>query len=153
MRICWRTVVVAVGAALLCRVQAPAGAAPAGQGTTVDEFAQLQLPAPAEVKVALVPFWDYNNLTRHVEVCRHHLQRYFTREGFAVVPPGLVTAVVNQDAKLEPGVPMRRNDAVRLATKLGANWAVYGNVLQLETYEKRVSSPNARKHKSASGWP
>ena len=107
------------------------------QGTTVDELAQLQLPPPAELTVALLPFWDYKNLPRHTEVCRHHLHRYFTREGCRVVPPALVTAVVAQDTELEPGLPMRRDDAVRLATKLGAEWAVYGNILQLETYEKK----------------
>ncbi len=107
------------------------------QGTTIDEMAQLQLPAPSDVTVALLPFWDYKNLTRHTEVCRHHLHRYFTREGFALVPPALVTAVVSQDTKLEPGVPMRRDDALRIAAKVGADWAIYGNVLQLETYEKK----------------
>ena len=107
------------------------------QGTTVDELAQMQLPNPSEVTVALLPFWDYKNITRHTEVCRHHLHRYFTREGFGVVPPALVTAVVSQDTRLEPGLPMRRDDAVRLATRLGADWAIYGNVLQLETYEKK----------------
>ena len=107
------------------------------QGTTVDELAQLQLSQPSQTTVALLPFWDYKNITRHTEVCRHHLHRYFTREGFRVVPPGLVTAVVSQDTKLEPGLPMRRDDAVRLATKLGADWAIYGNVMQLETYEKK----------------
>ncbi len=107
------------------------------QGTTVDELAQSQLPAPSEVTVALLPFWDYKNITRHTEVCRHHLHRYFTRHGFTVVPPALVSAVVSQDTKLEPGVPMRRDDAMRIATKVGADWAIYGNVLQLETYEKK----------------
>ncbi len=117
------------------------------QGTTVDELARLQLPAPSEVTVALVPFWDYKNLPRHTEVCRDHLHRYFTREGFRVVPPGLVTAVVSQDTKLEPGLPMRRDDAVRLATKLGADWAIYGNVMQLETYEKKSFFSERKKAK------
>ncbi len=117
------------------------------QGTTVDELAQLQLPAPSEVTVALLPFWDYKNITRHTEVCRHHLHRYFTREGFTVVPPALVTAVVSQDEKLEPGLPMRRDDAVRLAAKLEADWAIYGNVLQLETYEKKSFFSERKKAK------
>jgi len=117
------------------------------QGTTVDELAQLQLPPPSEVTVALLPFSDYKNLTRHTEVCRHHLHRYFTREGFRVVPPGLVTAVVSQDTKLEPGLPMRRDDAVRIAAKLGADWAIYGNVLQLETYEKKSVFSERKKAK------
>jgi len=117
------------------------------QGTTVDELAQLQLPAPCEVTVALLPFWDYKNLPRHTEVCRDHLHRYFTREGFRVVPPALVTAVVAQDTQLEPGLPMRRDDAARLATKLGADWAIYGNILQLETYEKKSLFSERKKAK------
>ncbi len=124
-------VVVLAGAALV------AAGDESVQGTTVDELAQLQFPPPSEVTVALLPFWDYKNLTRHTEVCRHHLHRYFTREGFTVVPPALVSAVVSQDTKLEPGVPMRRDDAVRIAAKVGADWAIYGNVLQLETYMKK----------------
>ena len=63
------------------------------QGTTPEELAQLQLPQPTEVSVALLPFWDYKNLPRHVEVCRDHLSRYFSREGFTLVPPGLVSGV------------------------------------------------------------
>ena len=125
------TVVVLAGAVLVTAGEESV------QGTTVDELAQLQFLAPSEVTVALLPFWDYKNLPRHTEVCRHHLHRYFTREGFTVVPPALVSAVVSQDTKLEPGVPMRRDDAVRLAAKVGADWAIYGNVLQLETYEKK----------------
>ncbi len=117
------------------------------QGTTVDELAQLQLPRPSEVTVALLPFWDYKNLPRHTEVCRHHLHRYFTREGFRVVPPALVTAVVSQDTKLEPGLPMRRDDAVRIAANIGADWAIYGYVLQLETYVKKSLFSERKKAK------
>ncbi len=143
----WRArLLIVIVALLVSALLVTAGEEPA-QGTTVDELARLQLPAPSEVTVALVPFWDYKNLPRHTEVCRHHLHRYFTREGFRVVPPGLVTAVVSQDSKLEPGSPMRRDDAVRLATKLGADWAIYGNVLQLETYEKKSFFSERKKAK------
>ena len=133
----WRARLFAVIVVVLAGALLVTGGEESVQGTTVDELARLQLPAPSEVTVALLPFWDYKNLPRHTEVCRHHLHRYFTREGFRVVPPGLVTAVVSQDTKLEPGSPMRRDDAARLAAKLGADWAIYGNVLQLETYEKK----------------
>ena len=133
----WRARLLTVTVAMLAGAVLVTADDESVQGTTVDELAQLQLPAPSEVTVALLPFWDYKNLPRHTEVCRDHLHRYFTREGFRVMPPGLVTAVVSQDTKLEPGSPMRRDDAARLAAKLGADWAIYGNVLQLETYEKK----------------
>ncbi len=144
----WRPSLLAVIVVMLAGVLL-ATAANAGdmQGTTVDELAQLQLPPPSEVTVALLPFSDYKNLPRHTEVCRHHLHRYFTREGFRVMPPALVTAVVSQDTKLEPGLPMRRDDAVHIATKLGADWAIYGNILQLETYEKKSLFSERKKAK------
>ena len=138
-------VVIAIVAAIVGVLLVTAAHAGDMQGTTVDELAQLQLPRPSEVTVALLPFWDYKNLSRHTEVCRHHLHRYFTRHGFTVVPPALVSAVVSQDTKLEPGVPMRRDDAVRIAAKVGADWAIYGNVLQLETYEKKSAFSKRKK--------
>ena len=143
----WRARLLIVIVALLVSALLVTADEESVQGTTVDELAQLQLSAPSDVTVALLPFWDYKNLTRHTEVCRDHLHRYFTREGFTVVPPALVTAVVSQDKKLEPGLPMRRDDAARLAAKLGADWAIYGSILQLETYEKKSVFSERKKAK------
>lgn len=107
------------------------------QGTTAEELAGLELPSPSNVTVALLPFWDYKNLERHVNDCREVLTRRFSFQGFCVMNPALVTAVVLQDRELEPGEPLRRTDACRLGAALGADWAVYGNILQLEAYWKQ----------------
>ena len=120
----WRARLLIVIVALLVSALLMTADEESVQGTTVDELARLQLSAPSKVTVALLPFWDYKNLPRHTEVCRDHLHRYFTREGFRGVPPGLVTAVVSQDTKLEPGSPMRTDDASRLAATLGADCAI-----------------------------
>lgn len=106
------------------------------QGTTKGQLAELELPQPSHVKVVLLPFWDYMSLERHVQDCQKVLEEYFAVEGFPIVDAALVAAAVLQDEQLEPGEPMRKDDAIRLGATLGADWTVYGNILQLETYWK-----------------
>lgn len=117
------------------------------QGTTKEQLAELELAQPSDVRVALLPFWDYKNLQRHVEDCREVLTRRFGAEGFLLVHPALVAAATVQDEELEPGEPMRRGDAIRLGTALGADWAVYGNILELETYRKTSFLSSRKKAK------
>ncbi len=104
------------------------------QGTTKEQLAELELPQPSDVRVALLPLWDYKNLQRHVQDCREVLTQRFGVEGFLLVDPALVAVAVLEDNELEPGESMRKGDAIRLGTALGAQWAVYGSILELETY-------------------
>ncbi len=119
------------------------------QGTTKEQLAELELPQPSDVRVALLPLWDYKNLQRHVEDCRETLTRRFGAEGFLLVHPAIVGAETVQDRELEPGEPMRRGDAIRLGTALGADWAVYGNILELETYRKTSFLTSRKKAKAS----
>ena len=107
------------------------------QGTTKEQLAELELPQPSEVSVALLPFWDYKNLQRHVQDCGEALTRRFGVEGFLLVPPARVAVAVLEDKELAPAEPMGREDAIRLGAALGAQWAVYGSILQLETYSDK----------------
>jgi len=119
------------------------------KGTSDEQLKQLTLPSPAAVSVALLPFSDNALVQRHVDQLRELLFAQFVPEGFAVVHPAVVGAVFSQDKKLEPGQPLRKDDAVRLGKRLGAQWAVYGQINQCEAYYKTSFFSTQRKCKVA----
>ncbi len=119
------------------------------QGTTKEQLAELELPQPSDVRVALLPFWDYKNLPRHVQDCREVLTQRFGVEGFLLVDPALAAVAVLEDKELEPGESMRRGDAIRLGAALGAQWAVYGSILELETYRKNTFFSSRKKARAS----
>ncbi|HUS79925.1 MAG TPA: hypothetical protein VM283_01580 [Armatimonadota bacterium] len=140
-----RVLCVVALAAVVC-ANTIANAADATQGTTAEQVAQLDLPQPTELEVAILPFWDYAFKQAHIEDCRGALLSLFLAEGFRVAHPALVGAVVSHDTGLEPGAAMRREDAIRLGTRVGADWAVYGIITQLEAYYKEsLFGPRTRK--------
>lgn len=106
-------------------------------GTTDEQLAQLTLPAPEGIKVAILPFQAITLRPSHIEDCRDALITHFTNEGFDVVHPALVAAVTSDAVNgLEPGQPMQSADAVRAGERLGAKWAVYGTINECSTHTK-----------------
>jgi TolB-like protein len=110
------------------------------QGSTAAEIAALKarpLPQPATVTVAILPFHDVTGSVSHVRMATVANYLLWQREGFQVIPIADSFKVTEADKDIEPGLPLRRNDAARVGKALGADWVVYGEVKQLEHYEKR----------------
>jgi len=128
------------------------------QGTTADDLKKAGLPAPSTVKIAVLPLQDIKNVERHTQVATSAVAVYLTRCGFQLVPerksddPAGLAAMLhatNQavlaDKKIAPGEPLRLDDAVRIGTGLGADWVVYGDVVDMHTYMKTGFFVNQKK--------
>jgi curli biogenesis system outer membrane secretion channel CsgG len=149
-------VLVGVLAALALGAFAASAAEP--QGTTAAELKQAALPAPSTVKLAVLPLQDIKNMERHTQVATASVALWFMRCGFQFVPElkthdaaGLAAVLheTNQallaDKKIAPGESLRLEDALRLGSALGADWVVYGDVVDLHTYMKTGFFQNQKK--------
>jgi len=121
---------------VLCTVTAPAEDEEKFEGTQKAELEKLQLPKPSGVKVAVLPFWDFKSEQRHIDDTTSYTQELFGRHGFVLIGKEAVLSAVKADKEIEPGQPFRRSDAARFGQVLGADWVVYGEVYELETYVK-----------------
>ncbi|HEY0073287.1 MAG TPA: hypothetical protein VGB77_04225 [Abditibacteriaceae bacterium] len=132
-------------ALLLCAVAAQAAkpiapAEDASQGTTATELAALKarpLPAPNTVKVAILPFWDGTGKADRQRTAAAAIALMFQREGFQVLPVTESFKAVEADKQIEPGQPLRKEDAIRIAATQGADWVVYGELKELVAYKKQ----------------
>jgi hypothetical protein len=128
------------------------------QGTTADDLKKAALPAPSTVKVAVLPLQDIKNVERHTQVATAAVALTFMRCGFQFAPElktrdaaGLAAVLhaTNQavlaDKKIAPGEPLRLEDAVRIGNALGADWVVYGDVVDMHTYMKTSFFVNQKK--------
>jgi len=106
------------------------------EGTTLADLVKVKLPQPANTRVAVLPFWDYRSLQRHVDAATDVTMDLFERHGFIVTPKEISAKFVKDDKEIEPGQPLRRADALRIGLALGVNWVVYGEIYDLETYTK-----------------
>ncbi|BCM89158.1 hypothetical protein IAD21_01002 [Abditibacteriota bacterium] len=108
------------------------------EGTAASDLAALKLPAPADIKVAVLPFSDYASDQNHVRIASGANFLLFQRQGFQLLPLADSFAAAKADDELEPGLPLRKSDAVRLGKQLGADWVVYGEVKDLRSYKKET---------------
>ena len=109
------------------------------EGTTDVEIAALKpLPAPSTIKVAVLPFFATSSDVTHVRMGTGGNWLLFQRQGFQMVPILAGFEAVKKDTELEPGLPLRKSDAVRLGKSLGADWVVYGEVKELRPYKKET---------------
>lgn len=128
------------------------------QGTSAEELEKAALPAPSTIKVAILPLQDLKGLERHTQVATAAVALGFMRCGFQFAPAletrdaaGLAAQlhatnqVLAADKKIVPGEPLRVEDAVRLGASLGADWVVYGEVVDLHTYMKTSFFVNQKK--------
>ncbi len=109
------------------------------QGSTETEISSLKergLRLPSQIKVAILPFWDYSSSVEHVRLATSANWLLWSREGFKVSPILQAFDAVAADKKLEPGAALRREDAVRLGKALKVDWVVYGEVKELRPYKK-----------------
>jgi hypothetical protein len=120
------------------------------KGTTVEELKASDWPDPSTVKVAILPLRDVKGMERHTQVATGAVALAFMRCGFQFAPElerrdmdGLAAVLVEtanavaEDKQIAPDESLRLGDAVRIGEGLGADWVVYGEVLDLHTYEKR----------------
>ena len=107
------------------------------EGTTATEVAALQpLPAPDTLKVAVLPFTAASSDSAHVRIATGANWLLFQREGFQMIPVKESFDALKKDGEVEPGLPLRKSDAVRLGKALGADWVIYGEVKELRPYKK-----------------
>ncbi len=128
------------------------------QGTTANDLKTAGLPAPSTIKVAVLPLQDAKSVERHTQVATATVALGFMRCGFQFAPElktrdatGLAAILhaTNQtllaDKKIAPGEPLRLDDAVRIGKELGADWVVYGDVVDMHTYMKTSFFVNQKK--------
>jgi curli biogenesis system outer membrane secretion channel CsgG len=128
------------------------------QGTTADELKKAALAAPSTIKVAVLPLQDAKSVERHTQVATAAVALGFMRCGFQFAPElqtreaaGLAALLhatdqaVLADKKIAPGEPLRLEDAVRIGQSLGADWVVYGDVVDMHTYMKTGFFVNQKK--------
>ena len=102
------------------------------------------LPAPNAVKVAILPLWDYASNSEHQRTAAAVLALMFKREGFNLIPVADCFKATEADKQIEPGQAMRKEDAVRIATTLGADWVVYGEIKEITGYKKQSAFKNSK---------
>ena len=132
-------------AVLLCAFTAQAKKTPptpadeANQGTTAAELAVLKdkrLPTLGKIKIAILPFWESSSKQDRQRTMAAVLSLMFGREGFQVMPLSDSFKATESDKQIEPGQPLRKEDAVRIASTIGADWVVYGEIKELVAYKK-----------------
>ncbi|MFB3882515.1 MAG: hypothetical protein ACE149_14705 [Armatimonadota bacterium] len=128
------------------------------QGTSADELKKAALAAPSTIKVAVLPLQDAKNVARHTQVATAAVALGFMRCGFQFAPElktrdaaGLAAVLhatnlaLLADRKIAPGEPLRLEDALRIGQSLGADWVVYGDVVDMHTYMKTGFFVNQKK--------
>ena len=107
------------------------------EGTTATEVAALKpLPAPSQTKVAVLPFAATSSDASHVRIGTGANWLLFQHEGFQMIPLKDSIEALKKDGDVEPGLPLRKADALRIGKALGADWVVYGEVKELRPYKK-----------------
>lgn len=107
--------------------------------SSLEELAALKarpLPALNTLKVAILPFSDYASTPEHIHIATAANWAIWTREGFQVAPLLSGFDALARDKKIEPGLSLRLDDAVRIGEALGVDWVVYGEVKELRPYKK-----------------
>ena len=100
---------------------------------------------PSYTKVLIVPPWDYTSDISHQRIATAAIYQHFQYEGFDVLPILAGFTKVAEDKELEPGLPLRKADAVRLGKAAGAHMVVYGEIKELRTYEKESKLIGSKK--------
>jgi len=126
-------------------------------GTTKAELIALKLPTPSSLTVAVLPFSEAKNNERHIQLTTSAVALNFMRCGFQFAPAlgradadslaaTLVAAqkAVVQSGTIAPDEGLRRGDAVSLGKVLGADWVVYGDILEVHIYSKWMPIPTKK---------
>jgi len=110
------------------------------EGSTPEDLAAKNPPHPNEVYVAALPFWASEE--SHRDLAQTCVMLNALRHGFKLAPSGsrsLAVAArrtetaVKRDGKVEPLARLEPKDVARIGGKLGAQWAIYGEVGDLHS--------------------
>jgi len=148
-RMAVRLILLAVVAAA---TTAPALAADKGiVGTTTQELKDWRLRPPSVVKVAVLPFQSAKGIERQTRVAASAIALSLMRCGFDFAPGleardaqglGTVLCAAEKAVAAEPDIPawspLQLADAVRVGRSLGADWVVFGEVLDLHSFTTRT---------------
>lgn len=112
----------------------------APRGTSAEDLAKLKerpLPQPHDLKVAILPLWDASGSKDNTYTATASVWLLWQKEGFNLTPILDGFKARDEDGDVEPGMALRKEDAIRIGEKLGVDWVVYGEVLQLEQSYKQ----------------
>jgi curli biogenesis system outer membrane secretion channel CsgG len=153
-----RRTVVLVGVLAALALAVLAASAGDIEGTTAAELKQLSLPSPSTIRVAVLPLFDMKSMERHTQVATAGVALALMRCGFQLVPEpkardaaGLAASLhetgeaIKADRRIAPGESLRLEDALRIGQSLGADWVLYGEVVDLHTYMKTGFFQNKKK--------
>jgi hypothetical protein len=107
------------------------------EGTTKEDLAKITLPTPSQTKVAILPFYAPIK-KEHVKYSTEAAFKVFEEQGFVMLPQEEVNSAFENDKKKEEGEPLTKEDALRIGKSVGADWIIYGKVLDLSTYMKQT---------------
>lgn len=130
---------------MICLCLTTWAVAPKDEGTPVDDLAGLRTIIPSQTKVVVLPLWDYTSNVSHQRVATAAVFQHFQYQGFDVMPALAGFAAMSLDKELEPGLPLRKADAMRIGKTTGAKWVVYGEVKELRVYEKNKIIGSSKK--------
>lgn len=131
---------------LLCVVAlAWAGGVP--RGTTPEELSGKSLPEPQSARVAVLPVWSVDGRDDHVRWATLAIYVLLQRHGFKLISWKDALEATLSYSEAEPGEPLRRQDACKIAAGLQADWVVYGQLHELEAYWKESFLTRRRKAK------
>jgi hypothetical protein len=129
---------------VLVLLSAAAAFAAEREGSTPEDLAAFNPPAPGEVYVAVLPFWGRDE--RQTTMARACAILNLMRHGFRLAPKGSssLAAVVRQtdsavrsDSEYEPLSRLEASDAARIGKAVGARWAIYGEFGELQTKSEK----------------
>jgi len=106
------------------------------QGTTIKQLNATGLKAPATQKVAVLPFWDFSGEQTKGRSAAIATYLFMQREGYQIVPLWDAEKAYLADKDLEPGDPLRKQDAIRIGKALGADLVCYGELREVQQKTK-----------------
>ena len=121
------------------------------EDTTAQDLTDRDFRPPSAVKVAVLPFYCGKGIERQTRAATSAIALSLMRCGFEFAPqletrdlPGLATVLceaqkaVAVDGNIRPGAALKAEDAVRVGRVLGADWVVFGEILDLHSFTSRT---------------
>lgn len=115
--------------------------------TTAQELMDRRFRPPSAVKVAVLPFYCGKGIERQTRAATSAIGLSLMRCGFEFAPQlktrdsGGLAAVLCEaqkavavDGNIRPGAALKAEDAVRVGRVLGADWVIFGDILDMHSF-------------------
>lgn len=128
------------GMLLLLALGCPPGLAAEREGSLPDDLAAHKPPPPGEIYVSVLPFWTREE--RQSDTARACIMLNLMRHGFRMAPRGCTSlsavirktdAAIKNDRDWDPLARADTEGVTRVAKRLEADWAIYGEFGDLHT--------------------